>query len=101
MNFYPKGSFYKRHLDQFNNRSNRMITMIIYLNENWKKEDGGELKIYKNNTEILVEPLANRSIIFKSAALEHEVLPTNAGRNSITGWFLYQPSGVGYILGNN
>ncbi|MCB0486368.1 MAG: 2OG-Fe(II) oxygenase [Flavobacteriaceae bacterium] len=98
---YPKGSFYKRHLDQFNNRSNRMITMIVYLNENWKKEDGGELKIYKNDTEILIEPLANRCILFKSALLEHEVLPTNIGRNSLTGWFLYQPSSVGYILGNN
>jgi SM-20-related protein len=78
-----------------------MITMIVYLNENWQKEDGGELKIYKNDTEILIEPLANRCILFKSALLEHEVLPTNAGRNSLTGWFLYQLSSVGYILGNN
>ena len=43
---YPKGSFYKKHLDQFNKRSNRMITMIIYFNDYWKAGDGGELKAY-------------------------------------------------------
>jgi len=34
---YPAGSKYAKHLDQFQNRNNRMITMVIYLNEDWKK----------------------------------------------------------------
>jgi SM-20-related protein len=42
---YPKHSCYKRHLGQFKERNNRMITIIIYLNEAWAKADGGALKV--------------------------------------------------------
>lgn len=97
---YPAGSFYKKHLDQFKDRGNRMITVIIYLNENWKTGDGGELKIYKRDGDtFLVEPIGNRCIIFRSDALEHEVLLTNKSRYSLTGWLLHQPSSLGYLLG--
>lgn len=96
---YPKGTFYKRHLDQFKERSNRLISMIIYLNEDWSKGDGGELVIYRDDEVITVEPLNNRCILFKSHVLEHEVLTSNKDRFSVTGWLLHQPSGVGYILG--
>ncbi len=97
--YYPHGSFYKRHLDSFSDRSNRMISVIIYMNENWKQGDGGELVIYKENEEVIVEPIENRCVLFKSQELEHEVLLANKDRFSVTGWLLYQPSGVGYILG--
>lgn len=90
---YPKGSFYKKHLDQFKGRNNRMISMIIYLNENWQNGDGGELKIYPEGKEdTIIEPLENRCILFRSDVLHHEVLPTNKPRKSVTGWMLYQPS---------
>ncbi|MGM0745259.1 2OG-Fe(II) oxygenase [Rhodohalobacter sp.] len=95
---YPKGSHYDRHLDQFNERSNRQITVLIYLNENWKKGDGGELVIYKDNEEILVEPIAKRLLLFKSDVIEHEVLKTNVTRYSLTGWLLRQPQSVGYLF---
>lgn len=87
---YPAGSFYKKHLDQFDQRNNRMITFLLYMNEDYQTQDAGQLKIYLNNGKTtLVEPIANRAVIFKSAELYHEVLPTNKGRNSLTGWFLY------------
>jgi len=95
---YPEGSHYNRHLDQFNERSNRQITVLIYLNENWKKGDGGELVIYKDNEEILVEPIAKRLLLFKSDVIEHEVLKTNVPRYSLTGWLLRQPESVGYLF---
>lgn len=95
---YPAGTFYKRHVDQFQDRSNRMISVIIYLNEGWKQGDGGELKIYKEEEELLIDPIAGRCVMFKSADVPHEVMKTNVGRYSLTGWMLYQPSGVGYIL---
>ena len=89
---YPKGSFYKKHLDQFQERNNRMITVLLYLNENWEEAHQGFLKIYKKDrTDQLIAPLANRLVIFKSADLPHEVLPTTFGRNSLTGWLLYEP----------
>lgn len=95
---YPKGSHYNRHLDQFNERSNRQVTVLIYLNEHWKKGDGGELKIYTDDEEILVEPIAGRLLLFKSDINEHEVLTTNVARYSLTGWLLHQPAAVGYLF---
>ena len=95
---YPRGSHYNRHLDQFNERSNRQITVLIYLNENWKKGDGGELVIYKGDEEIVVEPIARRLLLFKSDLIEHEVLTTNVPRYSLTGWLLHQPASVGYLI---
>lgn len=95
---YPEGSHYDRHLDQFNERSNRQITILIYLNEHWKKGDGGELKIYKGDKEILIEPVAKRLLLFKSDIVEHEVLTTNVPRYSLTGWLLHQPATVGYLF---
>ncbi|MDZ7757123.1 2OG-Fe(II) oxygenase [Rhodohalobacter sp.] len=95
---YPEGSHYDRHLDQFNERSNRQITVLIYLNENWKKGDGGELVIYKEDQEIVVEPIAKRLLLFKSDLIEHEVLRTDVPRYSLTGWLLHQPASVGYLI---
>lgn len=97
---YPAGTYYHRHLDQFKERNNRMISVIIYLNEHWKEEDAGQLKIFNEEKEdLLVEPLANRCVMFRSNLIEHEVLLTHASRYSLTGWLLYQPSTLAPFLG--
>jgi len=97
---YPKGSHYEKHLDQFKDRNNRLITFILYLNKNWNKGDGGELVIYDGvQNQTVVEPVARRCVIFRSNILEHEVLYTKTDRYSLTGWLLYQPPTLGYILG--
>ena len=93
---YSKGGFYKAHLDQFDSRSNRMISLIIYLNENWKDDHGGELLIHSSpNTK--VEPILNRAILFRSDIVLHEVLASNRERKSLTGWLLKQPSTIGVL----
>lgn len=90
---YPEGSFYKKHLDQFSGRNNRMISMIIYLNKDWVEGDGGELQIYPENQPIQkIAPLMNRCVMFRSDTLLHEVLKANKSRKSVTGWMLYQPA---------
>lgn len=94
---YPIGTFYKRHLDQFKTKNNRMISVIIYLNEGWKKENGGELKIYKDAGNIVIQPISSRCVLFKSAIIPHEVLKTNVARNSLTGWLLFEPLGLGVL----
>lgn len=94
---YPKGSFYEKHLDQFQERNNRMISVVFYLNENWQQGDGGELKIYKESGDIIIKPLANRLVLFKSDIIEHEVLQTMTSRKSITGWLLRKPLGLGFL----
>lgn len=97
---YPKGGHYDRHLDQFNNRNNRTISMIIYLNKNWQKGDGGELEIFlEDNSSISVEPIEARCVMFKSAVVPHAVLASNIPRFSLTGWLLQQPSALGKYIG--
>jgi SM-20-related protein len=97
---YPPGTGYERHLDQFSGRNNRMISMIIYLNEDWQPGDGGELEVVlPNDQEHLVEPLAGRCVLFKSAEVPHAVLKSYKDRYSLTGWFLYLPSNLGALFG--
>ncbi len=83
---YETGSFYKKHIDQFQNNPNRKYSLISYLNNNWQKEDGGELMIYQLNKEQKISPMQGKTIFFKSNELEHEVLITHQTRMSITGW---------------
>jgi len=88
---YPEGTFYKRHLDIFQNDDRRKLSLVCYLNnEDWKPENGGELVIYRDENGIEVAkniyPLPGRVVIFESQMLEHEVKPVKTTRLSITGW---------------
>lgn len=88
---YPEGTFYKRHLDTFQNDSRRKLSMVCYLNtEDWKPEYGGELTIYldENGSEKAIDiyPVQGRMVVFESQVLEHEVKPVKRERLSITGW---------------
>ena len=80
---YEKGSFYKRHLDNFKLNGTRVFSMIMYLNS---KVDGGELRIYQGSSFQDITPDAGKSVFFKSNELEHEVLITYLPRMSVTGW---------------
>ncbi len=83
---YEKGSFYKKHLDQFQNNKSRAYSMIMYLNTDWQEKDGGELCIYHRDHVQTVAPRNGKCVFFKSSELEHEVLLTHQPRLSITGW---------------
>ena len=88
---YPEGTFYKRHLDTFQNDDRRKLSMVCYLNEQgWQPEYGGELVIYtqENGVEVpkSIYPLPGRMVIFESQILEHEVKSVKTERLSITGW---------------
>ena len=83
---FDKGSFYRKHLDQFQNNSSRQFSMITYLNQNWQPEDGGELCIYDEAKIQIVTPNNRKTVFFKSDELVHEVLETNKARLSVTGW---------------
>ncbi|SMD09390.1 2OG-Fe(II) oxygenase [Pedobacter nyackensis] len=83
---YETGSFYKKHVDQFRNNEVRQYSMIMYLNENWAEEDGGQLCIHHVDNLQNISPVNGKSVFFKSSELEHEVLITNKPRMSITGW---------------
>lgn len=83
---YEKGSFYKRHKDQFRNNDSRKFSLITYLNEDWLTTDGGQLHIYKAETVEYILPASQTAVLFKSDETEHEVAETNRIRMSISGW---------------
>lgn len=83
---YPPGSFYRKHLDCFKNDDSRRYSLIVYLNDDWKEEDGGQLRIYLKNKTVDVLPVAGRAVCFPSQLLVHEVLPAHKYRMSLTGW---------------
>ena len=83
---YEAGSFYKKHVDQFRNNDSRQYSMIMYLNKNWKKDDGGELCIHHKDQLQNIAPENGKAVFFKSSELEHEVLITHKPRMSVTGW---------------
>ncbi|MDH5785831.1 MAG: 2OG-Fe(II) oxygenase [Chromatiales bacterium] len=88
---YPPGSFYKRHLDRFRDDDRRTVTAILYLNDDWKEENGGQLRFYPNGEKsseyIDVLPEAGTFVTFLSHNYWHEVMPGNRERMSLTGWF--------------
>lgn len=91
MTVYPTGSFYKRHLDQFKKDDHRKLSVILYLNQDWKEEQGGQLRMYLPGKTKDLLPVAGRLVIFRSDEIEHEVLPATRERLSITGWMLDRP----------
>lgn len=92
---YSVGAFYKKHLDTFKEiRSRgkpvRVLSTVLYLNRDWQPQHGGELVIYTEDerTELeKISPVAGRLVVFLSEKFPHEVLPAQAERKSIAGWF--------------
>ena len=85
---YETASFYKRHVDQFKNENGRKYSIVLYLNEDWKVEDGGMLSLYPiNRAQVDISPLGGRMVFFKSDEMEHEVHASfTRNRRSIAGW---------------
>ena len=92
---YLPGDYYRRHLDAFRGGANRRLSSVLYLNDDWQPEDGGNLVIYQPtghpaeaDTEIArIEPHAGTLVLFLSEEFPHEVLPALKARHSIAGWF--------------
>jgi SM-20-related protein len=100
---YPAGSSgYATHIDQFHQRSadsragSRALSLIIYLNEDWPPQAGGELRLYTGQhaapplpeaAHIDIAPLGGRLVLFLSDRFWHAVRPATRTRVSVTGWF--------------
>jgi len=84
---YPPGAFYKTHLDAFKGESNRILSVVTYLNSGWLPDDGGEMVHYTETDSLSVTPALSTLAIFLSEDFPHEVLPTQRDRYSIAGWF--------------
>ncbi|MGD8912694.1 MAG: 2OG-Fe(II) oxygenase [Candidatus Thiodiazotropha sp.] len=93
---YPPGCQYRKHLDQFKDNVQRLVTCVLYLNTNWRSADGGQLHLYTNPVDTQryeeVLPLGGRMVCFLSSRFHHAVMPGRNDRLSITGWFKSQTS---------
>ena len=97
---YEPGDFYRKHLDAFRGRSNRLLSLVVYLNEDWRTEDGGELILYDPQSAVeitRVTPQFGTLVLFLSEEFPHEVLPANRPRCSVAGWFRVNTSTSGYL----
>ncbi|EPJ81803.1 MULTISPECIES: 2OG-Fe(II) oxygenase [Pseudomonas] len=85
---YPPGAFYLRHVDRFRDDDRRMVSAVLYLNDDWLPEHGGQLRMYLDeNLEQDVVPIGGCLVVFLSGDIPHEVLPATRDRLSLTGWF--------------
>ena len=90
---FPAGSRYRAHLDRHRETEARTLSAVVYLNHDWRPEDGGTLRLYTDRDLgvegpwIDIVPEFGKLVIFLSAVFWHEVLPATRERHSITGWF--------------
>jgi len=87
---YPPGARYRTHLDRFASASHRAVSTVLYLNEGWRAQDGGSLRLYLDAPDRApwrdVAPEGGRLVLFESGRFHHEVLPATRERWSLVGW---------------
>lgn len=98
---YPCGAFYRRHRDVFADGTvSRVLSTVLYLNPDWCDGDGGEMVLYEDDGQSVLEtvaPVYGRLAVFLSARFPHEVLPTRRARYSVAGWFRVNASLNGQV----
>lgn len=82
---YEPGCGYTRHRDALAG-SRRRATVIYYANP-WQLGDGGELELWEGEASRVLEPIADRTVLFRSDVVEHAVREVIRGpRVAISGW---------------
>ena len=85
---YEPGDFYQKHVDAFKGKSNRKVSMVLYLNENWQPEHEGQLVMYPEGKPALkLDPTFASFVVFLSEDIPHEVLASQHDRYAIACWF--------------
>jgi SM-20-related protein len=87
---YDAGAGYAKHSDVLAGKKNRILSTVLYLNEDWQSLDGGELVLFDPEGVAIiatVQPTFGKMIIFLSDSFPHEVLLAHQTRRSIAGWF--------------
>jgi SM-20-related protein len=84
---YAPRAFYRRHLDRLAGDDRRVLSCVLYLNDDWTPADGGQLRLHLPDGVQEVLPEAGTLVTFLSERFEHEVLPARRERLSLAGWF--------------
>jgi SM-20-related protein len=98
---YPPGGFYRRHIDALQGERSRMVSLVAYLNEDWKPADGGALAVWAaggaGEPVVEVAPLAGTVVLMLSEEIPHEARAALRDRRAIAGWFRVNPSSAGRV----
>jgi SM-20-related protein len=93
---YPPGGFYARHVDSLAGEKNRVVSLVLYLNEDWSAEQGGQLAIWRPGEDgapaCEVLPEAGTLVLMLSEEIAHEARPATRTRRAIAGWFRVNPT---------
>lgn len=84
---YSPGACYARHRDRFRDDDARVLSSVLYVNDDWRQDEGGALRLYLTDRHLDVYPSAGTLVLFLSADFNHEVLAATRERLSIAGWF--------------
>jgi len=126
---YPPGGFYARHLDAFTlpaagagaaaglgrrAERSRVVSLVAYLNEDWRESDGGRLALWDNAPAgpdgrpglaaldaappaAEIAPEGGGLVLMLSEQIPHEVRVSHAPRYAIAGWFRVNASIAGAL----
>jgi SM-20-related protein len=101
---YPEGGFYDRHLDSFEGARNRIVSIVVYLNADWSKEDGGALIVWPEGAaetdtpEACIVPEGGGAVFMLSETIPHAVQTTARLRYGIAGWWRVNPAVDGLAI---
>jgi hypothetical protein len=92
LNLVEPGGFLKAHADfNWNEqlKAYRTVNLLIYLNDQWRPENGGELELWADSAcAKKIEPLFNRAVIFTTTQKAiHGYVPVRATRRSLSFYF--------------
>eukprot|EP00439_Symbiodinium_sp_Y106_P076076 s270_g15.t1 len=107
---YRRGAEYHCHKDSYSGTDNqRMVTVLLYLNDDWRPGDGGELRVYGERLDeeaaqapeglrkeaasmpdmdrfVDIAPLSGRIVMFRSRDVWHAVREPREQRWAMTLW---------------
>ncbi|KAK3263650.1 hypothetical protein CYMTET_27559 [Cymbomonas tetramitiformis] len=90
-----RGGSFPLHFDSDRELDGRQVTAIVYLNDGWTAEAGGQLRLYPfPEPPVTIEPLFDRLVLFSSPNMLHRVLPSATRRLCFTVWLSGQRTTV-------
>ncbi|HBH43439.1 MAG TPA: 2OG-Fe(II) oxygenase [Hyphomonas atlantica] len=95
---YPEGGFYDRHLDSFEGARNRIVSLVVYLNDTWDAADGGALLVWPEGASedaphvATLVPEGGGVVMMLSETIPHAVQRTERLRYAIAGWWRVNPA---------
>ncbi|KAF4034527.1 2OG-Fe(II) oxygenase superfamily [Phytophthora infestans] len=79
------------HFDTYGG-DGKCVTAVLYLNEEWKPEDGGEIVLYPfPKSRVVVQPRFGELVLFSSQQMLHRVMPATKPRYALTTWMYHSP----------